>query len=93
MLKINLELEKAINKINEEDSKLVCIQLPDGFKSRTDEIQLKLEKETKAKFIFWFGTCFGACDVPIGLENLGVDLIIQFGHSEWRPKLNSYNYV
>ena len=26
---------------------------------------------------------YGACDVPIDLERLQFDLIIQFGHSRW----------
>ena len=93
MLKLNLELEKAVEKINSEKAKLVCIQLPDGLKAKADDIQRELEEKTKAKIIFWSGSCFGACDVPVGLEKLGVDLIIQFGHSNWNPKLGSYDYV
>ena len=92
MLTINLELEKAIEKINQENAKLVCMQLPDGLKPRAEEIQSKVEEKTQAKVVFWFGTCLGACDLPIGLDKLGVDLIIQFGHSDWNPKLSGYEY-
>jgi 2-(3-amino-3-carboxypropyl)histidine synthase len=92
-LKLNLELEKAIKKINQEQAALVCIQLPDGIKRKADDIKLELESKTNATIIFWGGTCFGACDVPVGLEKLGVDLIIQFGHTSWRPRLKDYDYV
>jgi len=65
----NLELEKAIERIKQENAKLVCIQLPDGLKP-------------KAKIIIWAGSCFGACDYP-DLGKQGVDLLIQWGHSEF----------
>ncbi|HLC19869.1 MAG TPA: diphthamide synthesis protein [Candidatus Nanoarchaeia archaeon] len=91
-LTLNLELEKAVEKINAEKAKLVCIQLPDGLKPRADDIKKELEQKTQATIVFWSGSCFGACDVPVGLEKLGVDLIIQFGHTHWMPKLKGYEY-
>jgi diphthamide biosynthesis enzyme Dph1/Dph2-like protein len=92
MLKLNLEIEKAIEKINQEQAKLVCIQLPDGLKNKADDIQREVEEKTSAKVILWSGTCFGACDIPVGLDKLGIDLIMQFGHSGWNPKLEGYEY-
>ncbi|MBT4824229.1 hypothetical protein HN695_04495 [Candidatus Woesearchaeota archaeon] len=85
----NLELEKAINKIRETKAKTVCIQLPDGLKPKAKEIQdtitKALEKRSKdIKIYIWAGSCFGACDTPNGLEKLKVDLLIQWGHSEWK---------
>jgi len=80
----DLEIDKAVKQINKEKAKLVCLQLPDGLKPRAKEIQDKLEKETRAKIIIWAGSCFGACDIPVHLEKLGVDLLIQWGHSEWQ---------
>ncbi len=78
----NLELEKAIERIKQENAKLVCIQLPDGLKPKAKEIQQELESKTKAKIIIWAGSCFGACDYP-DLGKQGVDLLIQWGHSEF----------
>lgn len=92
MLHLNLELERAADTISRERAKRVCIQLPDGLKSKADDIQRELEEKTGATIIFWAGSCFGACDIPVGLEKLGVDLIIQFGHSGWRPRLEGYEY-
>lgn len=80
----DLELDKVIKRINKEKSKLVCIQLPDGLKPRAKEIQQAIEKNTKANVVIWLGSCFGACDVPLQIEKLGVDLLVQWGHSAWR---------
>lgn len=80
----DLELGKAVSQIKKEKAKIVCIQLPDGLKPKAKEIQEELEKKTSATIIIWAGSCFGACDIPLELKNLDVDLVIQFGHSELR---------
>lgn len=80
----DLELDKAVAEIRKQKSKKVCIQLPDGLKSEADEIRKELGKKTDAEIIIWLGSCFGACDVPLQVESLGVDLLIQFGHSPWK---------
>ena len=90
-MKLNLELEKVVTMIKQENAKIVCIQLPDGLKPKSEEIQKEIEHQTNSKVVIWAGSCFGACDIPIGLEKLGVDIIIQFGHSEWKPLLKDYN--
>ncbi len=82
-MEYNLELEKAVKKIKEENAKIVCVQLPEGLRTRTPEIVQALEKETEATIVIWLGSCYGACDIPLQVESLGVDLIIQWGHSEW----------
>ena len=79
-----LELEKVAEKINQENVKIVCIQLPEGLRPKAKEIADLLEKKTGAEIIIWQGSCFGACDLPIGLDKLGVDLLVQWGHSEWK---------
>ena len=38
--------------------------------------------EVGVKFLIWLGSCFGAFDVPVSLENMKIDLIVQFGHNE-----------
>ena len=77
----DLEITKLIKQINKEKKKLILLQFPDGLKYYSKEIIDILEKETNAEFITYFGTCFGACEVPIHLENLGFDLCVQWGHS------------
>ncbi len=82
-MELNLELDRAIEQIKNSNAKRVCIQLPDGLKPKALEIESKLRSETDADIITWAGSCFGACDVPTQAEKLGVDLLIQWGHSEW----------
>ena len=76
-----LELNKVVEMVKQENPKLVCIQLADGIKPRAKEIQDTIEKNTDAKVIIWGGSAFGACDLPRGLEEHGIDLLIHFGHS------------
>lgn len=80
-MEFNLELDKAVEKINSSKAKLVCIQLPDGLKPRAVEISNYLEKQTKAKILIWLDTCFGSCDIP-NLKD--IDLLIHFGHSKFK---------
>lgn len=83
MMDYDLELDKVVTRIKAEKAKTVCIQLPDGLKPMAGEIAEELEKRTGAKVIIWLGSCFGACDIPVEVERLGVQLLIQWGHSEW----------
>jgi 2-(3-amino-3-carboxypropyl)histidine synthase len=83
-MQYDLEIDKAVGKIQAEKAKTVCIQLPDGLKPYADRIQERIEDKTGARVFIWAGSCYGACDVPIEVQRLGVDLLIQWGHSEWR---------
>ena len=84
----DLELNKIISEIKKKKAKLVLLQFPDGLKPYATTFVDHLEKKTKAEFLIWLGTCFGACDTPVGLERLKpkIDLMIQFGHSGKMPK-------
>ncbi len=79
----NIDFDKIIGFIKENNAKRVMIQLPDGLKSRSLEILEMIEKEVDCEVLFWAGSNFGACDLPVGLEKLGVDLLIHLGHTEW----------
>lgn len=79
----NIDYEKMIKSIKDQDAKKVMVQLPDGLKNKALEILETIEKETDATVLFWSGSNFGACDLPVGLEKLGVDLLIHLGHTEW----------
>jgi 2-(3-amino-3-carboxypropyl)histidine synthase len=82
----DLELERAASYIKEKEAKLVCIQLPDGLKIRADVITNYLEQNTDATIVTWLGECFGACDLPLGLDQMKVDLLIQWGHNLFHKK-------
>ena len=81
-----IELEKAISKIEESEAKTVCIQLPDGMKPRAKEISDEIELQTSVKVLIWLGSNFGACDIPLGLDRMGVDLLISWGHNRFEKK-------
>ena len=87
--KYDLELDKIISKIKRERAKLVLLQFPDGLKRYATVVVDYLDRvlKNKVEFLIWFGSCFGACDVPIlGKElNKKIDLVVQFGHSELMP--------
>ncbi|MCK5044029.1 diphthamide synthesis protein [Candidatus Pacearchaeota archaeon] len=82
-----LELEKIISKIKKRKCKLVLLQFPDGLKPYATTIVDYLEEKTNAEFLIWMGSCFGACDIPVGLKNLRkkIDLLVQFGHNSMMP--------
>ncbi|MBI4150128.1 diphthamide synthesis protein [Candidatus Woesearchaeota archaeon] len=79
----NLELDRAAEIIKREKAKRVCIQLPDGLKPEGKRIVDELHERTGAEIIIWAGSCFGACDLPLEVERLGVELLIQWGHAQW----------
>ncbi len=85
--KYNLELDNVVDKIKKNKAKLVLLQFPDGLKPYATSVVDYLQENTKAEFLIWFGDCFGACDTPVGLENIKpkIDLVIQFGHNALMP--------
>ncbi|MBW2973065.1 diphthamide synthesis protein [Candidatus Woesearchaeota archaeon] len=83
-MEYELELDKATEEIKKTKAKRVCIQLPDGLKPQAEKIHNELKEKTGAEIIIWLGSCFGACDIPKQVEDLKVDLLIQWGHSEWK---------
>jgi diphthamide biosynthesis enzyme Dph1/Dph2-like protein len=82
----DIELRKAVQRIQEKGAKIVCIQLPDGLKPQAEEIANHLSSETSAKVLIWLGSNFGACDIPLGLNRMGVDLLISWGHNRFQKK-------
>ena len=78
-----IDVDKLARKITRKKAKKVLLQFPDGLKPKAASIANKLERETDAKIFIWFGSNFGACDIP-NVEKLDFDLLINFGHSEWK---------
>tara|TARA_Y100000310_G_C20366692_1_gene661537 strand:- start:418 stop:687 length:270 start_codon:yes stop_codon:yes gene_type:complete len=79
----DLEIERVIKTIKEKKAERVLIQLPDGLKAQMETFIPLLEEKTDAIILTWFGTNFGACDLPIGVRNINVDLVIAFGHNKY----------
>ena len=69
--KYDLELNKVVNNIKKSKAKLILLQFPDGLKQYAIEIVDYLEGKVKGvEFLIWLGTCYGACDLPVGLDKL-----------------------
>jgi len=83
----DLELEKVVSQIKRQKPKIVILQFPDGLKPYATALVDYLRDKTTAEFLIWFGSCFGACDTPLGLEKIipKIDLMIQFGHNGVMP--------
>jgi len=82
----NLELDKTTEEIKNSGASKILIQLPDGLKPRAKKIVDYIQEKCGCEVFIWFGDCFGACDFPLGAESLGIDLVIQFGHSEFNKE-------
>jgi 2-(3-amino-3-carboxypropyl)histidine synthase len=79
----DLELDRVAEEIRKNKALNVCIQLPDGLKPEAKKIADELENKTGATIMIWMGSCYGACDIPLVVKELGVDLLVQWGHSAW----------
>jgi len=87
--KYDLELEKILKEIRDNKAENVVLQFPDGLKQYANIIVDYLRENTDANILVWLGSCYGACDYPLHLENLKgdekIDIVIQFGHNEKMP--------
>jgi len=82
----DLEIGKIVGNIKRKRARKVLLQFPEGLKPYSTVIASEVEGKTGCECFIWLGDCFGACDVPIGVSEIGVDLIVQFGHSSWNFK-------
>ncbi|MCL4399472.1 diphthamide synthesis protein [Candidatus Parvarchaeota archaeon] len=82
--KYELDLDRIVDSIKEKGYNKVAVQLPDGFKRHALEISEFISKNSGADVYIWGGSTYGACDVPTGLEKLGIKMIIQFGHARFK---------
>ncbi len=79
----DLDIDRAVLEIGKAGAKRVCLQLPDGLRPMGGVIADKISSATDAVVFLWLGSCYGACDIPFDVERLGVDMLIQWGHSVW----------
>lgn len=86
MFEYDLELDRLIEMISEKNYKKIVVQLPDGLKPRAKEIVdfIYENLNNECEVIVWAGTCFGSCDLPSGVDSLGVDACIQWGHEVFK---------
>ena len=81
-----LELGRILKEIKKIKARLVCLQFPRGLANKAIEIADFIESNTKAKCLIWIGPTFGACDIPYLQLKPKIDLLIHFGHTEYKIK-------
>ena len=84
-MKYNIDqiIGKILRNIKPE-YKRILIQLPDGLKPYSLDIVRRIYEEIEDIEIYiWFGSSFGACDIPIWLKIYSFDAIYHIGHSRF----------
>jgi len=90
---VEFSLENALREIKKRKAKLVLVQLPEGLKTRADEILHEIEQCTHARAILHAEPCFGACDLAeADAKILGADLVLHIGHARI-PNIKSRSTV
>jgi 2-(3-amino-3-carboxypropyl)histidine synthase len=80
----DIDFDYIIDYIKSKSYKKVAIQIPDGFKMHALEMADFIQRNSGAEVFIWGGSTYGACDIPLGLDRLGIKMIIQFGHARFR---------
>lgn len=78
--KYDLEMDRIVERIKGVRARRVLLQFPEGLKPYAQVIADEVSSRCGCECFIWIDSCFGACDVPIVK---GMDLVVQFGHSNW----------
>ncbi|MBU0763107.1 MAG: diphthamide synthesis protein [Candidatus Altiarchaeota archaeon] len=78
------EIDAVVKRIRETGAKRVGLQFPEGLKEHAVDVASEIEEKTDAKAVIMVDPTYGACDTKKAqAENLGVDLIVHFGHTSY----------
>lgn len=81
--KHEFQLDELVERIKENDLRLVALQVPEGLKMQALEMMDEIETETSARVVLSADPCYGACDlVHDKMQNIGVELVAHMGHSQ-----------
>ena len=79
----NFELDDLIDRIKQNDHRLVALQVPEGLKMQALDMMDQIETETSARVVLSADPCYGACDlVHDKMQNIGAELVAHMGHSQ-----------
>lgn len=78
----DLRLDEVCKTIKEKEYKTILLQFPEGLKKLAIEAKDLVEERTNTDVIIYADPCYGACDLPPPLDDLGIDLLVQFGHAK-----------
>ena len=81
--KHDFQLEELVERIRNNDNRLVALQVPEGLKIQALEMIDAIEGESGARVILAADPCYGACDlVHDKMKMMGVELVAHMGHSQ-----------
>lgn len=76
--------QAVVASVKKHNAKRVLLQFPDGLKMHAKTLVDLVRSECEVDDVLvWSGSNFGSCDLPIEARNVGVDLVIHFGHAPW----------
>ena len=79
----DFKLAELIGRIQENDHRLVALQVPEGLKMQALEMMDEIETASSAKVVLAADPCYGACDlVHDKMQMMGVELVAHMGHSQ-----------
>jgi 2-(3-amino-3-carboxypropyl)histidine synthase len=79
----DFKLDELIGRIQENDHRLVALQVPEGLKMQALEMMDEIETASSAKVVLAADPCYGACDlVHDKMQMMGVELVAHMGHSQ-----------
>ncbi|MHB8604060.1 MAG: diphthamide biosynthesis enzyme Dph2 [Thermoplasmatota archaeon] len=85
----DLDLERVVAAlVARPEWTLVGLQFPDGLRDYATEIEKTLAARVPGReFIVSADPCYGACDLALNLERVGVHVLVHFGHTDM-PSIN-----
>lgn len=83
---LQLDLTNAIKGLKKAKAKNIFLQIPEGLKTKTEEIVNELE-ENGLNVITAMDPCYGACDIKqTEAKKMGCDAILHLGHTKFVEK-------
>ncbi|RLI92076.1 MAG: hypothetical protein DRO89_02790 [Candidatus Altiarchaeales archaeon] len=84
-LDYDFEVNRILKEIKKSGAKLIGLQFPEGLKKYAVGIAKEIEEKSNATVIIFTDPTYGACDTKEKQsELLGLDLIVHFGHTNFR---------
>ena len=86
MLQVNLD--KAIAELSKLNAHKVLLQIPEGLKTRAEELASELEN-AGFSVITIMDPCFGACDIKVSeAKQLDCDTLLHIGHNSFLAEID-----
>jgi 2-(3-amino-3-carboxypropyl)histidine synthase len=86
MLQVNLD--KAIVHLKKRGAKKILLQIPEGLKTRAEELASELE-ENDFEVITIMDPCFGACDIKVSeAKQFNCDALLHVGHNAFLAEID-----